>query len=318
MATESRQQRSIARGTLGKRSAYLYAQDKILYLFILPGLAILFVFHYLPIYGITIAFKDFNPLFGITGSRWVGLKHFERLWGSVFFWRVLRNTLVINLMQLTIGFPAPIVLALLLNEVRNKTFKRSVQTITYLPHFLSWVIVGGFVVNILSPTQGLITVLSRLLAGQRSEVFLMIEPLAFPWILVFSQIWQSVGWGSIVYIAAISGISPDLYEAAIIDGANRWHQIWYITLPSIMSTIFVLLILRVGRFMEANFEQIYVLLNPSVYSTGDVISTYVFREGLSKGNYSYTAAIGFFQSLVGFVLMVIVNRFSKRLGRSLW
>jgi putative aldouronate transport system permease protein len=299
-------------------ASYLYGQDKMLYLFILPGLAVLLVFNYLPLYGITIAFKDFNPLAGIWNSEWAGLKHFQRLWGSVFFWRVLKNTLVINLMQLAFGFPAPIILALLINEIRKSPFKKTVQTITYLPHFMSWVIVGGFVVTILSPTQGIISQLSLLLTGERSDLFLMIEPAAFPWILVFSHIWQSVGWGSIIFIAAISSINPDLYEAAIIDGANRWRQMWNITIPCLMPTIFVILILRVGRFMEANFEQIFVLLNPNVYSTGDVISTYVFREGLSKGNFSYTAAIGFFQSAIGFVLMVIVNRISKRLDQSLW
>lgn len=307
-----------ASANVTEHASYLYGQGRLLYLFILPGLTVLLVFNYLPLYGITIAFKDFNPLSGIWGSTWVGLKHFERLWSSVFFWRVLKNTLVINLLQLTFGFPAPIVLALLINEVRNNAFKRTVQTITYLPHFMSWVIVGGFVVTILSPTQGIISQLSRILTGERSELFLMIEPAAFPWILVASQIWQSVGWGSIIYMAAISGINPDLYEAAIMDGANRWRQIWNITLPCLMPTIFVLLIVRVGRFMEANFEQIFVLLNPNVYSTGDVISTYVFREGLSKGNFSYTAAIGFFQSVVGFVLMVIVNRISKKLDQGLW
>lgn len=301
-----------------KTSNYLYSQQKVLYLFILPGLMILIFFHYLPIYGITIAFKDFHPLLGIMESEWVGLKYFQRLWSSMFFWRIFRNTLRINLMHLVFGFPAPIILALLLNEIKKSFIKRTVQTITYLPHFLSWVIVGGFVVNILSPNQGIIAKISELLTGQKSELFLMIEPKAFPWILVFSAIWQSVGWGSIIYIAAISGINPELYEAAIIDGGNRWQQMWYITLPSIMPTIFVLLILRMGHIMGSNFEQIYVLYNPNVYSTGDVISTYVFREGLGKGNYSFSAAIGLFQSVIGFVLMMIANKASKKFGRSLW
>ncbi|MCG8501363.1 MAG: ABC transporter permease subunit [Firmicutes bacterium] len=221
-------------------------------------------------------------------------------------------------MHLVFGFPAPIILALLLNEIKKSFIKRTVQTITYLPHFLSWVIVGGFVVNILSPNQGIIAKISELLTGQKSELFLMIEPKAFPWILVFSAIWQSVGWGSIIYIAAISGINPELYEVAIIDGGNRWQQMWYITLPSIMPTIFVLLILRMGHIMGSNFEQIYVLYNPNVYSTGDVISTYVFRGGLGKGNYSFSAAIGLFQSVIGFVLMMIANKASKKFGRSLW
>ena len=293
-------------------------QYRVLYLFILPGAVLLILFHYLPIYGITIAFKDFKPMLGIAGSEWVGFQNFIDAFNSIFFWRVLRNTLTINILQLLFGFPAPIILAVLLNEIRFETGKRVIQTITYLPHFLSWVVVGGFVASVLSPNQGVIALVSEALTGTRADVFPLIEPGWFPWIIVGSGIWQSVGWGSIIYIAAISGINPELYEACIIDGGNRWHQIWNITIPSIMPTIFVLLILRIGRLLGSNFEQIYVLLNPSVYSTGDVISTYVFREGIGKGSFSFTATIGLFQSLIGFVLMLIANAASKRLGRSLW
>jgi putative aldouronate transport system permease protein len=266
-----------------------------------------------------IAFKNFNPILGIVRSPWVGLKHFEKLFDSIFFWRIFKNTLIINLMQLALGFPAPIILALLLNEVRHSTFKRSVQTITYLPHFLSWVIAGGFVVTLLSPNQGIISLFSKLFTGEKADLYLMIQPQWFRWILVGSEIWKSVGWGSIIYIAAISGINPELYEAATMDGTNRWQNMAYITLPSIASTIIVLFILRVGRIMGSNFEQIFVLYSPNVYSTGDVISTYVFREGLGKGKYSYTTAIGLFQSVIGFVLMVITNGVSRRIGQSsLW
>lgn len=302
-----------------RNALYKFNRDKVLYLFLVPGLTIIILFHYLPIFGISLAFKDYNPLFGILRSPWVGGKHFEKLFGSIFFWRILRNTLVINIMQLVIGFPAPIILALMLNELRNRPFKRTVQTITYLPHFISWVIAGGFVVSILSPNHGIITTVSRWLTGEKSDLYLMIEPQWFRWILVFSDIWKSVGWGSIIYIAAISGINPELYESATIDGAGRWQQMAYITLPSIASTITVLFILRVGQMMHLNFDQIYVLYSPNVYSTGDVISTYVFREGLGKGNYSYTTAIGLFQSVIGFVLMTLTNTLSRRVGEnSLW
>lgn len=310
------------RGAIGRthRSAlYRFNRDKILYLFLIPGLTIIFLFHYLPIFGISLAFKDYNPLLGILRSPWIGGEHFERLFDSIFFWRILRNTLVINIMQLVIGFPAPIILALLLNELRDRPFKRTVQTITYLPHFISWVVAGGFVVSILSPNHGIITTVSQWLTGEESDLFLMIEPQWFRWILVFSDMWKSVGWGSIIYIAAISGINPELYESATIDGAGRWHQMVYITLPSIASTITVLFILRVGQMMHLNFDQIYVLYSPNVYSTGDVISTYVFREGLGKGNYSYTTAIGLFQSVIGFVLMTFTNTLSRRVSNnSLW
>ena len=290
-----------------------------LYLFILPGLIISVLFHYLPIYGVSIAFKNFNPILGISGSNWVGLRYFTKLFQSIFFWRILENTLVINIMQLAIGFPAPIILALLLNEIKNVQFKRAAQTITYLPHFISWVIVGGFVVEMLSPNSGVIAMVSQALTGEKNEAFLLIQPQWFRWILVYSGIWKTVGWGSIIYIAAISGINPELYEAAIIDGSNRWQQVIHITLPSIAPTITILFILRVGQIMGTNFDQIYVLYSPNVYSTGDVISTYVFREGLGKGQYSYTTAIGLFQSVIGFVLMLISNTVSKRISsNSLW
>jgi putative aldouronate transport system permease protein len=301
------------------RFRYDFNRHKSLYFFILPGLVILILFNYLPIYGVTIAFKNYNPLFGIMGSKWVGLKYFDKLFNSIFFWRIFKNTLIINFLQLIFGFPAPIILALLLNEVRNTAFKRSVQTVTYLPHFLSWVIAGGFVVTLLSPNQGVISFFSELFTGKKSDLYLMIQPQAFRWILVGSSIWKNVGWGSIIYIAAISGINPELYEAATMDGVNRFQKIVYITLPSIFSTIIVLFILRIGQIMATNFEQIFILYSPNVYSTGDVISTYVFREGLGKGQYSYTTAIGLFQSVIGFVLMIAANTLSKRLGQnSLW
>ena len=294
-------------------------RQRVLYLFILPGLLLIFLFNYLPMYGVIIAFKNFNPLLGIWGSKWVGLDNFARLIDSLFFWRIFRNTLTINLLHLLLGFPAPIVLALLLNEIRSAQLKRSVQTITYLPHFLSWVVAGGFVVEVLSPNSGIITLVSQWLTGEKSDLFLIINPRWFRWILVFSNIWKTIGWDSIIYIAAIATINPELYEAAMIDGASRTRRMRSITLPSISMAITILFLLRIGKAMQSNFDQIFVLYNPSVYSTGDVISTYVYREGLGAGEFSYSTAVGLFESLVGFALLVTANWITRRItGNSLW
>ena len=294
-------------------------RQRVLYLFILPGLVLIFLFNYLPMYGVIIAFKNFNPLLGIWASKWVGLDNFARLVDSLFFWRIFRNTLTINLMHLLIGFPAPLVLALLLNEIRIAGLKRSVQTITYLPHFLSWVVAGGFVVEVLSPNSGIITLVSQWLTGEKSDLFLMISPHWFRWILVFSNIWKSIGWDSIIYLAAIASINPELYEAAMIDGAGRLRKMRSITLPSISIAITILFLLRIGKAMQSNFDQIFVLYSPSVYSTGDVISTYVYREGLGAGEFSYSTAVGLFESLVGFGLLVTANWVTRRItGNSLW
>ena len=294
-------------------------RQRVLYLFILPALVLIFLFDYLPMYGVIIAFKNFNPLLGIWGSRWAGLTNFNRLVGNIFFWRIFRNTLIINLLHILIGFPAPIVLALLLNEIRIDPVKRGVQTITYLPHFLSWVIAGGFVAQVLSPNGGIITMVSQWLTGEKSDTFLMIDPAWFRWILVFSNVWKSMGWDSIIYIAAISGINPELYEAAVIDGASRLRKMMSITLPSISQAITILFLLRIGQAMKSNFDQIFVLYSPSVYSTGDVISTYVYREGLGAGEFSYSTAVGLFESLVGFALLITANTVVRRIrGSGLW
>jgi putative aldouronate transport system permease protein len=269
-------------------------------------------------YGASIAFKNFNPLFGILGSKWIGFQHFDKLFNSMFFWRVLKNTIVINILHLIFGFPAPIVLALLLNEVRRSALKRSFQTITYLPHFISWVIVGAFVVEILSPNYGLLTRLSLLFTGSKINNQILAMPRYFRSILVVSAIWKGVGWSSIIYLAAISGIDPGLYEAAIMDGASRWKQTLHITIPSILPTISVMFVLRFGAMLASNFEQIFVLLTPNVYEVGDVLSTYIFREGLQRMKFSYTTAVGLFQSVVGFVLLISANYLSRKVGSGLW
>jgi len=256
-------------------------------------------------------------MLGIWGSRWVGLQQFYKLLSSMFFQRVFVNTILISLYNLAWGFPMPIILALLLNEIAKTGLKRVIQTITYLPHFLSWVIIGGFIFNLLSPSQGLLVSISRLF-GFRYDFAPLADPRYFRTILVTSSIWQNVGWGTILYLAAITGIDPELYDAADIDGAGRFRKMFNITLPGIMPTIATLLILRMGGVMNSNFEQIFVLYSPSVYSVGDVISTYVYREGIGKANFSYTTAMDLFRSVINFILIIITNRISRMMGRSMW
>ncbi|MFD0673174.1 ABC transporter permease [Cohnella sp. GCM10027633] len=288
-----------------------------LYLLLIPGLVFLFLFKYTPMYGIVIAFQDFNIFGGIGGSEWVGLDQFEKLMHSDDFFRVLTNTLLISLYKIVILFPIPIFVALVLNEVRRMFFKRTIQTIIYLPHFLSWVIISGLFVNILSPAGGLVNEAIRALGG---------EPISFlssnDWfrsVTVFTAGWKEIGWNAIIFIAAIAGIEQEQYEAAAIDGAGRIRQMISITLPGIMPTIILMLILRIGNLLEAGTEQILTMYNPLVYDTGDVIGTYVYRMGLGQQDYSFSTAVGLFNSAVGFLLIVIGNAMSKKfLGRSIW
>jgi len=294
----------------------LYMQRH-LYMLILPAFIILVLFSYQPMYGAIIAFKNYNPMLGIWNSKWVGLLQFNKLFNSIFFWRVLTNTVLLSLYHLAWGFPMPIILALLLNEISSTKLKRTVQTITYLPHFLSWVIIGGFVFNLLSPSQGLLASVSKLF-GLRYDSAPLADPRYFRTILVASSIWQNVGWGTILYLAAITGIDPELYDAANMDGAGRLGKMLHVTIPGIMPTIATLLILRMGGVMNSNFEQIFVLYSPSVYSVGDVISTYVYREGIGRANFSYTTAMDLFRSVINFGLIIATNRVSRMLGRSMW
>ena len=291
--------------------------QKYLLLMLLPTFIILGIFNYGPMYGAIIAFKNYNPRLGIIGSPWTGLDHFRKLWGNMFFQRIFSNTISISLLHLLWGFPAPIILALMLNEIKQIKFKRTVQTITYLPHFLSWVIIGGFLLSLLSPTRGLVKSLSYVF-GFNYDRAILAEPAYFRSILVTSGIWQGVGWGSIIYLASMAGINAELYEAAEIDGANRFRKMLNITLPGISSTIAVLLILRVGGIMNSNFEQIFLLYTPATYRVADVFSTYIYREGLLKANFSYTTAIGLFQSSINFFLIVATNWICRKLGRAMW
>lgn len=291
--------------------------QRYLFLMIAPAIIMVIIFNYLPMYGATISFKDFNPRFGIIGSPWVGLKHFRKLFSNFMFFRVFKNTLTISVLNILIGFPAPILFALFLNEVKNSSVKRVVQTISYLPHFLSWVIIGGFITSILSPSKGILPLISSLF-GYNFDSLIIADPKYFRIILVLSSVWKEIGWGSIIYLATLTTIDQGLFDAADIDGAGRFKKIWYITIPALLPTIVTLFILRVGSILGSNFEQIYVLISPSVYSVGDVISTYVYREGIGKGNFSYTSAVGLFQSVIGFILVITTNKISKKFGNAMW
>lgn len=301
----------------GNRKQMHYRKYWDLYLIMAPGIVYFLLFKYVPMFGIAIAFQDYSPFAGIRGSDWVGLGHFARLFHDADFYRLLGNTVLISVYKLVWGFPAPVVLALLLNEIRLRAFKRTIQTFVYLPHFLSWIIIGGLLTNLLSPSTGIVNSLIKWLGME--PVFFLTDTNWFRTILVASGIWKEAGWGAILYLAALAGINPELYEAAIMDGANKWRQIWHITLPSIMSTLVILLLLRLGHLLEVGFEQIFVLYNPLVYSISDVFDTYVYRTGISKADFSYPAAIGLFQSVVGLVLVVAANKLAKAVsGHGIW
>lgn len=288
-----------------------------IYSMILPGLLYFLIFKYIPLGGSIIAFQDYNVFKGIWGSKFVGFKHFENLFTYPEFSQIFTNTLLISLYKLLLGFPAPIILALLLNEVRKKLFKSTLQSVLYLPHFLSWVIVGGLVINILSPSSGIINEIIKSLGGK--EIFFMQEPGYFRSIVVGSGIWKDVGWNTIIYMAALAGINPQLYEAAEMDGAGKLRQVWSITLPTLLPTIMVLLLLQIGNILDLGFEQIYMLLNPLVRETGEVLDTYIYRVGLVGGQFSYTTAIGLFKSVIGLILVVGANKLSKKLtGNSIY
>ncbi|MGG1515932.1 ABC transporter permease subunit [Paenibacillus oryzisoli] len=293
-------------------------QDRHLYLMLLPVISFYILFKYAPMLGEIIAFKNYRFVDGIFGSQWVGFKHFQMIFTSPDFWRILRNTLVLNLYSLVLGFPVPIVLALLLNETRQKWYRSIVQNMLYVPHFMSWAVLGGIVVAVLSPSTGVVNMVIKKLTAWES-VYFMADSFWWPIVYTLSSTWREAGWGTILYMAAIVSIDPQLYDAAKMDGANKLRQIWHITLPGIRSTIAILLILRMGQMMDVGLEQTLVLQNNSVLDVADVISTYVYRVGLQNMSYSYTTAIGLFQSAVGLILIVGVNRMIRMSGeRGLW
>ena len=292
-------------------------RDKYLLLLVLPVLLYYFIFHYIPMYGIVIAFKNFKPLLGILGSEWAGFKYFELFFDSPYFWRLLKNTFLLSIYSLLWGFPIPILFALMLNELREGLFKKSVQTISYLPHFISIVVIAGMITNFTSPQGGVINTMLGWFGME--PIHFLTESSWFRDVYISSSIWQSFGWSSIIYLAAISGIDPQLYEAAEMDGANRWQKMWRITLPCLVPTIVILLILNVGNLMDVGFEKINLLYNPTTYETADVISTYVYRQGILSADYSYSTAIGLFNNIINLVLLLSVNRISRKLSEtSLW
>ncbi|GHT60345.1 putative multiple-sugar transport system permease YteP [Spirochaetia bacterium] len=289
------------------------------YLMVLPGLAWFIIFRYVPMYGAVIAFKDFNLKQGILKSPWAEplLKHFFSFFNSNYFSQLIGNTLVLSLAKLALGMSFAIILALLLNECANKLVMRFVQTLTYIPHFLSWIIVYGIVLVFLSETDGLINQAWGAM-GFKAIPFLS-SPVYFRQVLVFTDIWKECGWSAIIYLAAMTGIDPCLYEAARIDGASRLQMIWNITIPSISSVIVVLLILRLGSVLDAGFDQVYIFYNPLVYSVSDIIDTWVYRTGLEQLNFSLGAAVGLFKSVIGILLIGASNLIAKRLGgQGLW
>ncbi|HHY81305.1 MAG TPA: sugar ABC transporter permease [Clostridiales bacterium] len=300
-----------------KKFQSYFLANKWLYIMLIPGLTFLFIFHYIPMYGIIIAFKDFNVVKGIFNSPWVGLENFKYLFKSKDFYIILRNSVSISLLRMFWGFPVPIILALMLNEVRHIHYKKTIQTILYIPHFISWVVIVGIIYNFLSPSTGIVNYIIKSLGGE-AIAFLQDERY-FRSILVISDIWKESGWGTIIYLAAISGIDECLYEAAIIDGATRLQRIRYVTIPGIASTIIVLLILRSGSILRNGFEQIFLMYSPLVYDVADVFETYTYRVGLREGRFSYATAVGMFQSLVGLILIWTTNRLSRKFGEGgLW
>ncbi|MDQ0063050.1 ABC transporter permease [Paenibacillus harenae] len=282
------------------------------YLMIFPGVLLFVIFRYLPMFGVFIAFKDYTPFRGVWKSEWIGFQNFVRLFSEQDFLLLLKNTLYLNLLDTFIGFPFPILLALLLNEVRIKYFKNTMQTILYAPHFLSWVVIVGITVLFMRSQDGGLNVLLDALGYARIDF--MTNPDYFRPLWLFHNIWQGAGWGAIIYLAAIASIDPALYEAATVDGASRLRQIWHITLPSLKTIIVIMFILRLGSFIDVGFEHIFLLQNPLNLQVSDVFETYVYRIGLVQGDFSYSTAVGLFKSVVGLVMIVAANTIAKRLG----
>ena len=294
-----------------------YKKCKYLFLMFIPVILYFVIFCYVPMYGVIISFQDYYPRLGITGSEWVGFKHFEKLFTGRYFFPVLRNTLIISIGKLLFGFPAPIILCLLLNEVRSLKFKKVVQTISYLPHFISWVVLASIVQTILSPSSGVVNYIIQLLGGE--PIFFMGSSDWFRKVIVGSSIWRDTGWQTVVFMAAILSIDPQLYEAADLDGAGRFQKMIYVTLPCIAPTIIIMFIMATGNVIQDDFDQIYNMLNAKVMDVGDVIGTYTYRMGIENAKYSYSTAVGLFKNVVSLILVTFTNAFSRKLsGSSLW
>lgn len=294
-----------------KLSAYLW-KHKYMYMMLIPAAIYYILFCYVPMFGASMAFKKFNPMVGIWGSQWVGPKWFDQLFKLNKFYQVFWNTLYISCIRLLFGFPFPIIIALLLNEVRRPRLKRVIQTAVYVPHFISWVVLGGILTNLLSVDNGIINAAIKAL-GFKPVGFLTDSNYFIP-TMVVSMIWKTFGWNTIIYLAAITGIDTQLYEAATVDGANRWQKLVHITVPCIRSIIIVILITRIGSLMQAGFEQIFVLYHPGVYGTADIIDTYVYRMGLQDGKFELATAVGLFKSVINFCLVVAANKIARMSG----
>lgn len=288
-----------------------------LYVFILPAFLYFLIFHYVPMYGVQIAFKDFTPAEGIWGSEWVGFEHFIAFFQSYYFWDLMKNTMGISIYSLIVGFPLPILLALSLNEAKDGLFKRGVQTITYAPHFISVVVMAGIIITFLSPTTGIINEFIGLFGIE--PIAFMEDPKWFKTVFVFSGVWQSAGWGTIIYLAALAGVDPQQHEAAIVDGATRLERIWHINIPAIFPTMVILLILNTGSLLAVGFEKVLLLQNPLNMESSEIISTFVYRAGLLDGEYSFSTAVGLFNAVINAILLVVVNFIARKTNEtSLW
>ena len=302
---------------LHKRLAENIRNHPLLYVLALPVVAYYLIFNYYPMYGVLMAFQDFKPALGIWGSTWVGLKHFEKFIGGIYFWRLVRNTLSINLGMLLVGFPIPILFALLLNEIPHRGFQRVTQTVTYMPHFISSVVVCGLMLQFCG-SNGILT---RMLAalGLTPQTNLFTVPSLFQPLYIGMNVWKNMGWDSIIFFAALTSVDSELHEAAQIDGAGRWRRMLHVTLPAIMPTVVILLIMRIGNLMSLGWDQINLLYNERVYETADVISTYVYRMGLTKFEYSFGSAVGLLNSVINVILLMGANALSRKVNEtSLW
>lgn len=307
---DARVSRAFRKDGLLKRAYREFRNQRILYLMVLPGLIYFLVFRYYPMYGAIIAFKDYRVTEGITGSPWVGLEHFREIFSSTYFTNVLSNTLLISAYRFFFGIPAPILLALMLNEVRITWFKKCVQTVTYLPHFLSWVVIYGILSIMLSSSDGLVN--KAIVSAGGAKISFLSDPDWFRTVLVASGIWKEIGWSAIIYLAALTAISTELYEAASVDGASRLRKIRDISLPGIMPVVALVSLLSLGNLLSAGFEQVFLMYNPAVYGVGDIIDTWVYRQGIQNFQFSVAAAVGVFKGVIGLILIVTCNWLAKR------
>ncbi|ANE48697.1 sugar ABC transporter ATPase [Paenibacillus swuensis] len=289
---------------------------KALYLLLIPGLLYFTIFKYVPMGGVIIAFKDYNLTDGIWASEWVGLEHFQRFFEGVYFKDIMTNTLIIAFYKIVFGFPAPIILALMLHSVKAEWFKRSIQTITYLPHFISWVIIYGLMLALMAPGEGLFNLLLK--EYGYNPISFLTESSWIRFLLVSSDIWHGIGWGAIIYLAALAGIDPSLYEAAQVDGASRWRRLWHITLPGIRNVIILMFILRLSHILDVGFDQVFMMSNIFNQDRSDVIDTWVYRVGLQEMQYGLATAVGLFKSVIGFALLLGANRLAKRYDGQIW